>query len=150
MSTKLKEVPAGLSSEFQKKIVLGPDGAGTLSDEAIAETLPEGLTMELVQKVHEHRDNVIAAATDAFATLSHAAMKKDKNLAETSLQFNFYKDAAGVNVYRTREGRNPANGEKTVAHGAVSNKYVARGAQNVGQLKVARTRARELFADIAG
>lgn len=128
---------------------------GTTGDIAIPaefwkSTLPEGLTVEDVERVHAHRDNFIAGVNLAVGELGVEATKKNKELQAVSVATEFHKDPLVVKVAKERKSPNPrVKGEFITTHGASSTNYTAVGGQNKAQLKKARQAISELYKELA-
>lgn len=74
--------------------------------------LPEGLTLDIVQTVHDHHLQLAAAGTLAAGEIGLAAMKKDKKLNRVDLEIPATgKDSFGFQFDRSRQvpDRSPGN-----------------------------------------
>ena len=60
-------------------------GAGNIAADAYVKTLPEGITIETVQKLQDHNAVFFPAVTKALGEESIEAMKKDSTIESVSL-----------------------------------------------------------------
>lgn len=125
LPTEVTALAAKLAKEFK----IDEAGNINLGKDVFATTLPEGLTIETVRKVQDHRQQVASAAAIALMEVGAADLKKHKERDTVSLQFPFEKDRLEMTFDRTREYPGRGEGaEKIVKHGVLTPSFIANGA----------------------
>ena len=113
-----------------KKEIKIEGGTAVVPSDLYVKTLPEGLSEEQVKAVQKHNSNFYPAATLAVGDLSIPVFKKDKALESVSGEFKMIgRDHFDVTINRSRESRNPSNGEVSTTYGAVSATLATHGAK---------------------
>lgn len=106
-------------------------------DDLYAKTLPDNLTMAVVEQVQEHRQNFLAAAELAVGELAIDAMKADKAVDQVTLNLKVCRDKAGVTVHRNFETQAPGASEKIMNHGWVTSSYKAKASSQAAHVRAA-------------
>ncbi len=132
-----KKIEAGLSAD--KKIgLISEKGEGLYES-----TLPEDLTIDVVNAVAAHNTTFIAAGTYAFGKMAIDAMKSNKALENASGSIKMgSKETLNLTMEKSQDYVNhlSGNGETTTKFGVVRAEYSFKGAsKNAGQLKAARS-----------
>lgn len=128
------------------------DGIFKLDDNTYEKTLPEGLTMDMVEKHQDHTTDLVAALGLALGERSNEVFKEDKRLEETSVEITAGKDIIGGVYQRSREVRAgiSADSGKTVKYGILSMKVGVNAHANKGSLKKVRNHLSEEAKKILG
>lgn len=148
--SELKENITQMAEQIKGNIKPGEAGVFDVDPETFEKTL-EGtdVTMDMVEKVHAHRDNFAAASALAFGEVSCDEFKANKDLNQTSVGFKIGHDHMDHTFYRNKQVPDGNKGTKT-AHGILNTKYRANGVANKGSLKKVKAslaaRASELAA----
>lgn len=114
-----KELPAAVT-ELAGKIEAGlsyKEGKIEVDANTYLQTLPEGLTEEIVKQVEDHNSNFYPAATRAIGQLANKELKKDKDLQKVEATVPLFgKNKLELTVERKHVFPNPADAEnpKTV------------------------------------
>lgn len=117
--SKINENVAALAEKLKGHITYA-DKKLTVSPDAYIQTLPEGLTAEHVNALHEHHSNLFPAVTLAGGSASQSAMEKEKDITALSLEFPMIgKDHFDVHYNREQTFPNPAGGEPITKFGTV-------------------------------
>lgn len=137
--SEIKTNVSELATQLKAQMELGANGVVTYKDPktVYATTLGEDLTMDQVNALHTHRDNVIAAQGLAVGQLAMEAFKKDKGLTQLSVEMKAGKDVMSSSIAKEKE-YNDGKGGKITNYGVLSTRYEANGAGKRGQLKVVR------------
>lgn len=145
----LKEDVLALSKTIEKSMGIDKKtGIVTTETDIYEKTLPEGLTLDVVNAVESHNGKFIAASAHAIGNIAISAMKSNKDLetAETVVKMAG-KNSLGLNVDRTRTYPNPQDKDKPIVkHGVVTVNYDIVADHNSGQLKAARSIIGDLAA----
>ncbi len=138
-----------ISAILAKGLTIGKDGAAVLSEEAISQTLPEGLTEETVKAVFNYRDDLFVGSLHALSDPAVKALAKDKKLEAVTLEFKLANDTLSHGIERERLTGMPG-GEKKPTYGYTTSKYEVQGAnKGRGELKKVHTHIKNLAADAA-
>ncbi len=119
----------------------------TIPDNSFYEKhLPEGLTMEVVEKVDGYNTTFIAASAHAVGKVAIEHMAKEKSLDQVSAEFQMgKKNTISHVVHRERSFTNPADPSKPITKmGDVSSVYTVHAGRNQGELKKVRNELHEL------
>ena len=126
--SKINENVVALAEKLKGHMTYA-DKKVTVSPDAYIQTLPEGLTAEHVNALHEHHSILFPAVTLAHGGISEDAMKKEKDLASLSLEFPMVgKDHFDVHYNREQTFPNPAGGEPITKFGTVRTALVTQSA----------------------
>lgn len=129
-----------LSSKLGQHITIdGKTGQFTVDKDTFEKTLPEGITLEQVEKIHEHTTDLIAAGSHLIGELSIPVIKKHKDIDSTSFGFTTTgQNAFSFNFDRQGKFRNPTTGDETIKFGVVNAKFTSTESKNSGQYKAVR------------
>lgn len=110
--TELTKEVLDLSAKITNGLTL--DGKVVTPAEGLYESLlPEGLSMDTLERAQAHDTQVLAAAAHAVGMLAIPAMKKDESLNKITLELpTVGKDTFGVAFDRVRQVRDGAPGDK--------------------------------------
>jgi hypothetical protein len=137
--SKISHVVTDLAKELGKHITYEDDKMH-ISAIAYLETLPEGITKEIIADVHKHNSHFYPAATLAFGHAAEKTLKANKKLDEVTLNVPMYgKDSMDLKYSRSKEMFNPSAAEgspKTFTrYGYVEAKLVVQSArQSLGAM----------------
>jgi len=147
MSTKTDTTPArpdvpeivlAVANAIKKELKIGEGGVGEVPKDIYEQTLPlSNLTMAEVKRVNDHDTAFAAGLTMALGDASIAAFKKDKKLAQTSVDVNAGKNKAAVLIQREKQVADGKGGQQ-VKHYVANTKWTFAGAGNRGALKKIR------------
>lgn len=145
----IKKETSALAEKLADSFKIGKDGAGEVKGDPYVANLPEGLTEEVVGKVHDYNSAFIAGSALAFGQAAVDAMSGNKKLDSANITFSMVgKDSVTHTVQRSREARNPTNGETIVKLGAMTTVHEVHGSsQKVGQLGAVRSHVGQLAAE---
>jgi len=124
-------------------------GMAPAADDIYEQTLPEDVTMTLVNKIEKHNANFIAASTYALGRVGTKALAGHKKLdsVETVIKMGG-KNELHLTMERQRTYPNPQDKENPIVkHGVISVNYDIVADNNAGQLKIARSLINDLAAD---
>jgi hypothetical protein len=76
------------SASIRKDLKVNEKGKTELPDDLYEKHLPEGITMETVNRIHAHNCKFFPAVLEAFGDASESALKKNRDLDRTSMQIN--------------------------------------------------------------
>ena len=119
----------------------GRNGAITAEDNTFEKTLPEDLTMDIVNKVSDHNTTFVSAGIHAMGRMAIDAMSQHKNLDSASGTINMGgKDtlAATIDRSRTYANRLQEGATDVVKYGVTDVDYTVVAGKNAGQLKKVR------------
>jgi len=135
-----------LSEKIEKNIELNAKtGAAEDKSSSYEENLLDGLTMDIVNKVSDYNTQYIAASTLAFGNVSVAAMAGNKDLKQTSVQFNMGRDSLGLTMDRSRTyPNNLEGGVEVTKYGIVTQSYDVKSGHNAADLKAAKLIIKDL------
>ena len=120
-------------------------GSINAAEDTFQKTLPEGLTMEMVNKVANHNTNFVAGATHAFGTAAMQLMKDNSKLDTVIGSMNMGgEDQLSLNYMRSKEMHIPGKDEKITKYGVTTVSYEVKAGKNGGELKKVRTELNEL------
>jgi hypothetical protein len=127
MSTSTVTAEETLSAAIRKDLSVDDKGNVKGPDDIYARHLPEGLTMEMVDRASEHRKRFGVAAYEAFAEVSEDALKQHKDLDRTSMRLTTNGDDLLSAQYQ-RSVKRAVKGEKgkvtsETIYGVLSHKY---------------------------
>ena len=143
MSVKLPEFVANLASKALNEIKVDGNQL-TLDEQFYFDNLPEGITKEHVEKVHNYDADFFAASGHAFGMKSIELMKADKNLEQTSFTTAVVKDTIKGTMNREWEKMTgaPKEGEpveKVKAYGQLTMGWHKKGTKgSQGAMKKVR------------
>lgn len=84
---KLKKETQELADALAKELKIDASGIATLPEDAYEKHLSEGLTVADIKRAHAYNARFLAASALAFGEATTDAMKKDKKLDSTTLQY---------------------------------------------------------------
>lgn len=142
-NVKLKDNVLAYAKKIEETLAIDKKTGAPSGYENIYEaTLPEDVTMEMVNKVDEHDTTFIAAAPYVYGKLMVDAMASNGKLTEGSVVIPMgEKNTLSVGIERSKEFTNhlSGNGEKVMKYGVMTASYDVRGSRsNAGQLKAVR------------
>jgi hypothetical protein len=141
--SEIKKEVLDLSEKIGKGLSL--DGnVVTASDGLYESLLPEGVSMDLLERVQAHDTEVLAATALAVGQLGNKAMKKDETLNKISLVMpTVGKDTFGFAYDRSRQVRDAAPGTEGAGmktkYGIMSISVDKYGAGNRGEVGAVKT-----------
>jgi hypothetical protein len=143
-TTKISQEVQDLSKKIKDQIKLDGDKV-TVPADLYVTTLSEGLTEDTVKAVQKHNSTFFPAVTLAVGDIAVAAMKKDKKLEVVTGEFKMVgRDHFDVTINRTKEARNPSNGETITKYGSVSATMTTHSAQvSRGEMSHVKTHLQE-------
>lgn len=139
----------GLADIYEKEITIDPaTGIGKVNAETFARTLPEGLTVEHIEKFQEHLTDTVAAVSLAAGRKSVSEMKNYKELltlnsTETVVPL-VGKDNITVSFKNTATVTKPGTDEKIQVYGQVRTSVNTYSTNNSGDYKKARALVSDL------
>lgn len=137
----LKQEVLDLSTKIEAAMAIDVTTGIVTTESNIYETsLPEGISLDLVNRIETHNNNFIAGAAHAVGRIGVNAMKDNTSLnsAETLIRMGG-KNELGLTVERERTYRNPKDQENPVVkNGVVSITYDVVADNDAGQVKAAR------------
>lgn len=150
---KLKPAVTELAARIKKEIKIDPkSGIGTIDKDFYATTLPDGITVPLIEKLQDHNTIFAAAGALAFGEASETILKKNKDLPSTELEIStVHKDGFELKYDRSRSvpSRNADGTTGTrIAHGLLRMGYRTYGAESVGELKKVKSILSESAAKV--
>lgn len=93
----------------------------SLADKAYVNTLPEGITPEILKKIEEHNSIFFPAATKAYGTVTNEHFAQHKELKSTHASFELTDDKTlQLSMQREKQFRNPQGDESIVKHGYIT------------------------------
>ena len=112
----------------------------TIAADAYVKSLPEGITLETVQKINEHNSVFFPAVTKSFGEKALNVMKEDNALESCSLTVPMVgDDKFDVSVQKQYQYLNTKTKEMETAFGGVSASYTVQSArQNRGAMQSIR------------
>ena len=116
----------------------GRNGAITAEENTFEKTLPEDLTMDIVNKVSDHNTTFVAAGVHAMGQMAIESMGQHKNLDSASGTIKMGgKDTLEVGIDRSRTYANRLQEGATdvVKYGVTDIDYTVVAGKNAGQLK---------------
>ena len=149
MSEKtLKPEVVQLSAAIMEKLSIDKtSGDGKVPEDIYKETLPEGLTLDIVKQVAKHDHHFTAAAVDAFAKTSTKTLLDNKKLDRTQLEVPFgYKQNMTVSMDRESEVFNPSTSTKDKVFGRIKVDVKSYVGSNKGEMATVRALAKEAAA----
>jgi hypothetical protein len=118
------------------------------ADDIYESTLPEGISLDVVNKIEKHNGNFIAASTYALGRVGTKALAENKKLdtVETVIKMGG-RNVLGLTMERQRTYPNPQDKENPIVkHGVIAVNYDIVADNNSGQLKIARGLINDLAA----
>lgn len=113
--SELKKETLDLSAKIGKGLTLDNEVI-TASDGLYESLLPEGISMDTLERVQAHNTEVLAATAHAVGMIGIEAMKKDESLNKVTLELpTVGKDTFNFAFERSRQVRASAPGEKDTA-----------------------------------
>lgn len=126
-----------LADTIKKDLKIGEGGVAELPKDIYEQTLPENITMADVKRVADHNTAFAAGLTLALGEAGVAAFKKDKKLAQVSVDVTAGKDKVAALVQREKQVADGKGGQQ-VKHFVANTKWTFAGAGNRGALKKIR------------
>lgn len=140
-STSIKPEHKAIAKALSEMITInGKEGSVTVGEGAYASQLPEGITMETVDKVREYDARFVAASALAFGEASIQAYKANSDL-KTNLVATFPmggKNDVTHTVVRSKEFSVPSTGATVNKTALMTVLTAAEGVTNKGALKAIR------------
>lgn len=134
--SEIKQEVLDLATLLKKGIKIEKDGNTVVEEGLYEKNLPGTISMDTLKEVQKFNNTFIAAAAHAFGDEAIAAMKKNAELSQISVQIpTVGKD--NLNLSFQRERTIPStNGEgaSTVKYGSLQAKYDMYGTGSRGQL----------------
>lgn len=148
MSNRIIDGVRLMANNLKDGMSLGENGSVIVTTESIDKAIADdGLTMDEIKKVNEHRDVMLAGIALALGEYGIDNFKTDKKLEQVSTSFRVVKDDFGATFHRKRtvpDGKGgtsekagvvqlsySANGQKTKAQVSKVKKYLSDLAQEV-------------------
>jgi hypothetical protein len=152
---KLKPATEELAARIKKELTFDhKSGVATITKDFYASTLPEGITVNLIEQLQDHNTVIAAAAGLAFGQASETFLKKNKDFPRTEFELpTVRKDGFEFTYDRTRQvpTRNADGTTGTrAAHGMLRVGYRTYGAESVGELKKVKSLLSESAARVLG
>lgn len=120
-------------------------GSITAAADTYEKTLPQGLTMDIVNQVAEHNTNFVAGATHAFGQMAMGLMSENKKLDTVIGQMTMGgEDSLNLHYTRSKEMHVPGKDDKITKYGVTNITYEVKAGKNGGELKKVRTQLNEL------
>lgn len=134
-----------------KPLLTVEGGVTATPKDLFVSTLPEGLTLDTVKAVDQHRTTFNAGYMNAVGQLAHEALTADKSLDKVTAKVELNKDVLQVAVLREETRPDPQKPGKTVTRvGVIKPNYKAyAGRADVGQAAAVRVSVRNLFSGIS-
>ncbi len=126
-----------LADTIKKDLKIGEGGVAELPKDIYERTLPENITMADVKRVADHNTAFVAGLGLALGEAGQAAFKKDKKLAQVTVDVTAGKDKVGATFQREKQVADGKGGQQ-VKHGVLSAKWSFSGAGNRGAFKKVR------------
>ena len=142
------------SAAIRKDLKVNEKGKVEPTDDLYEKHLPEGITLETVNRIHEHNRTFFPAVFEAFGDVSESALKKNKDLDRTSMQINagdggVFSAQYARSVKRAVRGDDGKVGSET-AYGSLTCKYTVQAGDaddyNAVKERFAK-QAKKLFAE---
>lgn len=156
-NTKLAELKIpqdmlDLSKRLEKSFKIGEGGQINIDKTLFAETLPEGLTMDDVNRVQKHTENLVGATVLALGHTATPYLKKHKDAKNVELTFPMGKSSFSAVYDRMKEYPGRGEGaEKIIKYGTVTADFTTHGAVgNRGTLKKLRGYLNDFAAEQLG
>ena len=131
-------IMGGLTADSNLGVVNAQEGI-------FEKTLPQDLTMAVVNQVANHNTTFVAAATHAFGTMAMNAMKDNSKLDTVIGTVNMGgDDTLGMHYTRSKEMHVPGKDEKITKYGVTTVDYTVKAGKNGGELKKVRAELNEL------
>jgi len=126
LQTTLKPEVIALAASLKPQMKLEGDSI-TVPADLYATTLPEGIDLATVKRLHDHRNNFLAGAALAAGEVAIEAMKDDPNLKTVTTKIaGMGKDDATITTQRQHEHRaSPTSSELVKAPGWTTVAYRA-------------------------
>ncbi|MBB5409305.1 hypothetical protein HDG34_003246 [Paraburkholderia sp. HC6.4b] len=153
-TTTLSPDKHATSAAIRKDLKVNEKGRTEVPDDLYEKHLPDGITIETVNRLHEHNRTFFLASLEAFGEVSESALKKHKDIDRTSMQINAG-DGARFSAQYARSVKRAATGEdgkvgSETTYGALTGKYVIKGG-NADDYNAVKERfakqAKKLFAE---
>ena len=120
-------------------------GVVNSQEDIFEKTLPQDLTMAVVNQVANHNTTFVAAATHAFGTMAMNTMKDNSKLDTVIGSFDMGGDDQLSMIYaRSKEMHVPGKDEKITKYGVTNIAYEVKAGKNGGELKKVRAELNEL------
>jgi len=155
----LKDEVLALAKEIRCKVELDTD-TGVVSGDTTSvynEHLPDGLTPSLVKSLSEYNTTYVAAGTYAVGEMAVEAFQKNSKIDRVVSELHLgYKDSFEVAFDRRTETKNnlqkdaDGNPVTITKYGACKFSLNVNSANNVGQLKIARSLVSQMAAEALG
>lgn len=148
---EIKQDTKDLAEKVKQGLSINKEGAVTVQEGLYEKTLPDGLTIGQVKAVHDHHSNMVAASALAVGELALPIMKKNSSLERVEATIPIVgRDTMTVVTQRSKEGRNPTNGETTMTWGRTTVGVDFHASGNRGELKKVRNHLADAFEAALG
>jgi hypothetical protein len=143
------EEVVNLSAKIEAAIMIDTD-AGIIKEKepgkVYEQNLPDGLTLDLVEKINNYDTVFVAAGAHAYGNMAIKAMAENKGLKQVTGELKTIdKNKASYSVERSKEYVNHLQGgEKTTKYGVTTTSYEIKAGKNSGQLKTVKNELAEL------
>lgn len=139
----LKPYTRSLVDSMKAAMTMGDNGISVTPPEWYGETLPEGVTLDLIKKIQEHDSAVAAAQPVALAEVGFPIMQQNPALTQISASLS-----VGGNTIATDIVREYQHGKQTINGHVISSYTVNAAGANRGELAVAVKMVRAMADDI--
>ena len=95
-----------MSAHIQSLIIYDDKEAKGSANDAYEQTLPDGITLDIVKQVQDHQKHFVIAAAGAAGRVVIEAMAKDPKLAKGSVEFAMGRDKVTAQTMREKEFTN--------------------------------------------
>lgn len=137
-ATDIKPEIRNLADQLKSEMNVGDAGIAEVPKEAYEKSLGDGLTMDIIKQVQQHNADFVAATGLALGEVGMAAMKKNKELDQVSIEIPVHKDSVAGVFARSKQVPD-GNGGMQAKHGVLSMRYTTSGAAgSKGSLKKVR------------
>lgn len=135
-------IPQGivnLAAEIKKDLKIGDGGIAEAPKDFYAKHLPEGLTLELVKRVHDHDSDFFSASGLALGELGLKHLKSHKTVEAVELDYTAIKNKHSLTFRREKQVPDGlGKGGMRTKHGDLSGSVKVYSAGNVGSFKKVR------------
>lgn len=126
LQTQINTMAATLAEQIEVNAT-----ASTIAADAYIKTLPEGITLETVQKIQDHNAVFFPAVTKAFGEKAIDAMKKDKAIDTVSLSVPMVgEDKFDISFQKQYQYMDTKTKEMKDAYGGVSASLTVQAARH--------------------
>lgn len=94
------------------------------------QTLPEGITADMVKRVQKHNSDFVVATRAVGGESAIAVMAKDKTVLKVTSNIKCFNDTVSHVHNRSKVVRNPTNGAEKTVYGSGTSKVTVGGTKN--------------------